>query len=636
MKELLYYIDPKNLTIDELYDIFKSNPAIKFISLTAVDLGNNHTDERIPVEITLDNLDEFLNIGVQTDGSSVNLPKIAEIYNAKVDIIPDKNVRWIVDYNFDNLDINTNLPCGTLIIPSFLKHEEKRVGSRAVLDRATNHFSKVIGDIINSSEFAKSELGITKDDSVDEVIITSATELEFWVKTPDHRSDIEKLTTSQVLKEQYWKKTVGPVRTSLEQSLEALNKFGYVAEMGHKEVGGIPSKLAGMSKYTHIMEQLEVDWKYDHALQTADNELLAKDIIREVFVKQGLEVTFDAKPIEGVAGSGEHHHIGAVLKLKSGKIVNLFAPQNMTEKYMNSIGFGALMGLLKNYEVINPFITSTNDAFNRLKPGFEAPVCTVCSLGHTTESPSRNRTVLIGLVRDTNNPLATRFEIRSPNPNTNSYLTLSSVLLTMIDGIKFIIENKVSYEDALNELNKSADEEGMYLEKGRMYRSEIDVFEDFSAEERDNNFGIPPKTVWENINFFDANPTKLDVLLDGYVFSDAIIDSYKHSCISHWTTELKNRILLSNSNSVRRFKKLHALEDITDVDVINWEKINHLRHYLLKDSLSSKSLFSKIRIAIENKDYESVSNLQVEMNEKMSEINNLYQEYKHNLLEFNL
>ena len=39
------------------------------------------------------------------------------------------------------------------------------------------------------------------------------------------------------------------------------------------------------------------------------------------------------------------------------------------------------MGILKNYEVINPFISSTNDSLRRLKPGFEAPVCIVTSLG---------------------------------------------------------------------------------------------------------------------------------------------------------------------------------------------------------------------------------------------------------------
>ena len=95
--------------------------------------------------------------------------------------------------------------------------------------------------------------------------------------------------------------------------------------MGHKEVGGVPSKLAGMSKFSHIMEQLEVDWKYDLALQTADNELFSQDIIRDAFVRNGLDVTFNAKPIEGVAGSGEHHHLGIAVKLSSGrKIKPLF------------------------------------------------------------------------------------------------------------------------------------------------------------------------------------------------------------------------------------------------------------------------------------------------------------------------
>ena len=48
------------------------------------------------------------------------------------------------------------------------------------------------------------------------------------------------------------------------------------------------------------------------------------------------------------------------------------------------------MGLLKHYEAINPFISSTTDSLNRLKPGFEAPVCIVTSLGTDPSEPSRN------------------------------------------------------------------------------------------------------------------------------------------------------------------------------------------------------------------------------------------------------
>ena len=55
-----------------------------------------------------------------------------------------------------------------------------------------------------------------------------------------------------------------------------------------------------------------------------DDELFAKIIVQETFRRQGLEVTFMPKPIEGVAGSGMHVHLGVSLKLTNGKRINLF------------------------------------------------------------------------------------------------------------------------------------------------------------------------------------------------------------------------------------------------------------------------------------------------------------------------
>ena len=87
-----------------------------------------------------------------------------------------------------------------------------------------------------------------------------------------------------------------------------------------------------------------------------------------------------AKPIDGVAGSGMHTHLGVSLKLKDGKRINLFHTKK--EHFLSEIlVMVLLMGILKNYEVMNPFISSTNNSLKRLKPGFEAPVCIVTSLG---------------------------------------------------------------------------------------------------------------------------------------------------------------------------------------------------------------------------------------------------------------
>ena len=68
------------------------------------------------------------------------------------------------------------------------------------------------------------------------------------------------------------------------------------------------------------------------------------------------------------------------------------------------------MGILKNYEAIGAFITASNDAFNRLQPGFERRSASSPRSAMMFLFPSRNRTVLVGLVREQNNPAATRFE----------------------------------------------------------------------------------------------------------------------------------------------------------------------------------------------------------------------------------
>ncbi len=629
---MIYSLPPSKNRISTLKDVMHEHPQIKFVSLIAIDLGNNHTDERIPIDNMLSNIDDFFKNGVQTDGSSVNLPKIADINNAKVDIIPDLNVNWFIDYNDNNIDKVTGLPIGTLLIPSFLRHDGKKVGSRSTLKRAVDFFERKILQLFHENPTRCSEFNISSPDEIQSIHLTVATELEFWVKTPDHRSDIEKLSTSENLKEQYWKRTVGPVRTALEQSLELLDKYGLSPEMGHKEVGGVSAKLKGTNKWSSVMEQIEIDWKYDNAMQTADNEWLAKNIIKDTFEHNGLIVNFDAKPIEGVAGSGEHHHIGAILKLNNGKKINLFSPNNMKKDFLNVTGWGALMGIMNNYEILNPFITSTNDAFKRLKVGYEAPVCTVASIGHQPNIPSRNRTVLICLVKDLDNPFSTRFEIRSPNPHTNSYLCIASAYMAMYDGIMHCMESTLNSSDLEKEFLKPYGEDKFYLEKNREYRSEKNVFSDYNQKQRDKLFGKSPRTVWENVINLKNNPEKRAILLQEGVFTDAILDSFEAILISQWLMELKNRIIKNNASAIRRVLKEHDHDYITDLDVIRWEKINALRFELLKDSVSQKSLFTKIREYIDKENYEKVSSLQLQMIDKMDILMTEYQEYKQNLL----
>ncbi|OPJ55293.1 type I glutamate--ammonia ligase [Alkalithermobacter paradoxus] len=629
MDNLVYVIPKDKNDKENLIKILKEHPEIKFVSLVGVDLGGNATDEKIPIEVMLDDLDSFLNYGIQTDGSSVVLHEIAHLNNARVDLVPDLNVNWFVDYNYEHID--NNLPVGTLEIPSFLIHNGERVDSRSVLIKAIDNFKTKLMDILKTYPHILHSIGISDPYYIEDILLTSATELEFWVKTPNDKADIEKLSTSQMLKEQYWKRTHGTVRTALEKTLILLQKYGLEPEMGHKEVGGVSSKIATNGKTDHVMEQLEIDWKYSNALQAADNELIVRELIEDIFASYGLEVTFAAKPLEGVAGNGEHTHVGVAVKLKNGKIRNLFSPLDMKSDYLSEIGYGSLMGILKNYEVISPFVTSSNDAFNRLKPGFEAPVCIVASLGIDVKTPTRNRSVLVGVVRDIDNHLATRFEVRSPNPLSNTYLVLASLYQSMLDGILAAAKSNKTSKELEAEISKESGVESFYLEKDRTYRSEEDVFEHYTEDERNKLFGKPPATVYENMKNLKEYHEKRKILLDGDVFNEKIINSFIASSLERWETELKDRILLDNINFIRECKKVHNMEEVTDLDVVRWEKINNLRYYMMKNSLDNKCLFTRLREALDDKDYNLASSLQLEMYEKIKEINKLYMRYKRNL-----
>lgn len=633
--DLLYVLDPTKYQQEELIALLKNHPEIRFVSLAAPDLTGNSTDERIPIKAFFDDIEEFLNGSVQTDGSSVVLPGIATLNNGKVDIVADTDCLWFVDYNYENIDFETNRPVGTLRIPAFLMHNNKYVDSRSILIRAINRFKATLLKLLEENPRICAEYGIEYKD-IDEIILTSATELEFWVMTPNDKADVEKLSASQELQESYWKRTKGVVRTSLEQSLLLMDKYNLKPEMGHKEVGGIKAKLDETGNLTHVMEQLEIDWRYDSALQAADNEKWVRYIVKEVFRKNGLDVTFSAKPIEGVAGNGEHTHVGVAIKLKNGKLINLFTPSDMKQDFLSSLGYGALMGLLKNYEVINPFISFTNDSLNRLKPGFEAPICIVCSLGHDVMTPSRNRTILVGLVRDMENPLATRFEVRSPNPLTNTFLALAAFYQAMLDGMEAVCKSGKTLKELEAEISKAPEEEGFYLEKGRAYRSEEDVFESYTPEERNRIFGVHPATVFENISNLYKYKDKLDVLLNGGVLDESLVKSFITAVTNRWMTEITNRLIPENMDTVRRCRSIHSKHKAQDLDITHWAQVEHLRYLLMKDTYNTKSLFTQIREAAKEKDYQLLSKLQQEMAAKMTELKELYSDYKKNLLDIEI
>ena len=635
IEKMLFTIPAGEHDNKRIISVLKKHPEVQYVSFVGIDIGGHDTDEKIPVALFMSDIEDMLAQGVQTDGSSVSLPGIAELNNAKVTIVPDLSVNWYVDYNYRNMDTATGLPVGTLRIPSYLVHNDNyECGSRVILRDAIEYFKKTLRAELKAHPYAFKYIPEAKSvNDIEEILITSATELEFWVKTPDDKGDREQLFASQVLKEQYWKRTYGEVRTALEDTLKILDKYGFGVEMGHKEVGGVKAHMGTSGHYDHVMEQLEIDWKYADAIQAADNENQIKYVVRDIFTMHGLDVTFMAKPFPGVAGSGEHTHIGLSAKLKNGKLINLFSPKDMKKDFMSPVGFGALMGLLKNYEDVNPFVSATNDAFNRLKPGYEAPVCIVTSLGKSTTEPSRNRTVLAGLIRDAANSMATRFELRSPNVKSNTYLVLAASYMACMDGIKSVLKAGKTPEELEKSISKKCGKKDFYLEKDREYRSENNIFTDYTQAERDKLFGRAPATVWENLKAFDEHPEKLKVLKEGDVIDDLTLASYREQVLSQWKTELHDRIIPAHMNTIRSCKKIHDDSDPhSKLDKKNWEKIDALRREIGKNTDKHTCLLTEVKNALDKNDYKKASKLQIKTQEKVSTLLDMYEAYKKNIM----
>ena len=160
LNRMLYTLTPDEHDPDTVRARLAAHPEVKFVSFTGVDMGGHNTDEKIPVQTFVDDMDKLLEGGVQTDGSSVALPKIADLSNARVDIMPDPDVNWYVEYNFDNMDYGTGLPTGTLRIPSFLRHNgDTMVGSRTFLKETVDRFKASFDKALKEHPYVFEHIG---------------------------------------------------------------------------------------------------------------------------------------------------------------------------------------------------------------------------------------------------------------------------------------------------------------------------------------------------------------------------------------------------------------------------------------------------------------------------------------------
>jgi glutamine synthetase len=193
-----------------------------------------------------------------------------------------------------------------------------------------------------------------------------------------------------------------------EMALE-LAEWGITVEMQHHEVA-----TAG---------QAEIDMRYSTLVNTADNIMAYKYVIKNVAHRAGKVVTFMPKPLFGDNGSGMHMH----QSLWKGTKPLFFDAKGYAECSQMMLYY--IGGLLTHIDSLLAFCAPTTNSFKRLVPHYEAPVNVAFS--------ARNRSAAIRIpMYFQGNPKAKRLEFRPPDPSANPYLACAAMLCAGIDGIK--------------------------------------------------------------------------------------------------------------------------------------------------------------------------------------------------------
>jgi glutamine synthetase len=233
--------------------------------------------------------------------------------------------------------------------------------------------------------------------------ISVGPELEFFLFQTDENGDATLQTQDRAGYFEPSPQDLGErVRLEIYRALKAM---GFTIEASHHEVAE---------------GQHEINFKYADILTAADSATTYKWVVKTVAKKYGLHATFMPKPVFGINGSGMHVNISL---FKDGE--NVFYDENdsiqLSEKAYQFIA--GIMENVKNFvAVTNPLVNS----YKRLVPGYEAP----CYIAWSAS----NRSALIRI--PAKKGLATRVELRCPDPSSNPYLAYAVIAEAGLDGME--------------------------------------------------------------------------------------------------------------------------------------------------------------------------------------------------------
>ncbi len=152
--------------------------------------------------------------------------------------------------------------------------------------------------------------------------------------------------------------------------------------------------------------QNEIDFRYSDALQSADNAITFKTVVKTMAMRNGLIADFSPKPLPGQSGNGMH--INMSVSTESG--------DDRTMAFM--------AGILHRIAEMTLFLNPSEDSYLRLGEK-KAPL-------YISWSPeNRSQLIRIPAVKSK----LKRLELRSPDPTGNPYLGYALLIHAGLEGI---------------------------------------------------------------------------------------------------------------------------------------------------------------------------------------------------------
>jgi glutamine synthetase len=368
--------------------------SIQFINLQFTDIMGIVKTVGIPVEQWSDVLDH----GLWFDGSSIQ--GFARIAESDMLLHPDLDTFAVIPWD-------TDVPTARVISNVHTPQGDPFEGDpRHVLKRALAAATKLGYEYFTGPE------------------------LEFFLFKPHADGSLLPLTPHDHAG--YFDVSTDMAHSVRRQMVTALGAFGITVEALHHEVA---------------IGQHEIDFKYDHALRTADNAVTLRITLKAIAQRNGLYATFMPKPITGINGNGMHTHQSL---WSQGK--NVFADPG-DEYGLSDIAKQFIAGQLAHARGLSAIIAPLVNSYKRLVPGYEAPV--YLSWART------NRSALIRVPKVSPGRAATasRIELRCPDPSANPYLAFAAMLMAGLDGIQRNLPAPAAAEEDLYHLDEAVRQE---------------------------------------------------------------------------------------------------------------------------------------------------------------------------------